>query len=125
MSAKVKTFESLKNIRPHALNKGITARAVQGERMTMAVVDLDPDTVMPEHHHENEQLGFIIAGSLTMTIGGESRELRAGDTYTIPSHVPHHVVVGPEGCTALDVFAPVRADWEKLPRLDPTPGFWP
>jgi quercetin dioxygenase-like cupin family protein len=125
MSAKVKTFESLRDIRPHALNKGITARAVQGERMTMAVVDLDPDTVMPEHHHENEQLGFIVAGSLTMFIGGESRELHPGDTYTVPSHVPHHVVVGSKGCTALDVFAPGRADWEKLPRLDPTPGFWP
>jgi quercetin dioxygenase-like cupin family protein len=125
MSAKVKTFESLRDIPPHALREGITARAVQGERMTMAVVDLDPDTVMPEHHHENEQLGFIIAGSLTMRIGGESRELHPGDTYTIPSHVPHDVVVGPDGCTALDVFAPVRADWEKLPRLDPAPGFWP
>ena len=125
MSAKVKTFESLRDIRPHALNKGITARAVQGERMTMAVVDVDPDTVMPEHHHENEQLGFVVAGSLTMVIGGESRELHPGDTYTVPSHVPHHIVVGPKGCTLLDVFAPVRADWEQLPRLDPSPGFWP
>ena len=125
MSSRVKTFEALRNIRPHVVREGITARAVEGERMTMAVIDLDPNLVMPEHHHENEQLGFIIAGSLTMRIGGEKRELHAGDTYAVPSHVPHDVVVGPEGCTAVDVFAPVRADWAQLKRLEPSPGNWP
>ena len=35
MSAKVKTFESLRDIRPHVLMEGITARAVEGERMTL------------------------------------------------------------------------------------------
>jgi quercetin dioxygenase-like cupin family protein len=125
MSAKVKTFESLRNIRPHALNNGITARAVEGERMTLAVVDLEPNIVMPEHHHENEQLGFIIAGSLTMFIGNEKRDLKAGDTYSVPSHVPHHVAVGPDGCTAVDVFAPVRADWRGMKRLDASDPRWP
>ena len=125
MSAKVKTFEPLRNIKPHVLNNGITARAVEGERMTLAVVDLDPDIVMPEHHHENEQLGFIIAGSLTMWIGGEKRDLKPGDTYAVPSHVPHHVAVGPDGCTVVDAFAPVRADWREMKRLEPSAGNWP
>ena len=125
MSAKVKTFESLRNIRPHALREGITARAVEGERMTMAVVDLAPDAVLPEHHHENEQLGFVIAGALTMTIGAEKRELHAGDTYAIPSHVPHDAVAGPEGATVADVFAPVRADWAELKRTEPANPNWP
>jgi len=125
MSAKVKTFESLRDIRPHALREGITARAVEGERMTMAVVDLEPNIAMPEHHHENEQLGFVIAGSMTMWIGDEKRELHPGDTYAIPSDVPHHVVVGPDGCTVTDVFAPVRADWKKMNRLEPARPNWP
>jgi quercetin dioxygenase-like cupin family protein len=125
MSAKVKTFESLRNIRPHALREGITARAVEGERMTMAVVDLAPDAVLPEHHHENEQLGFVIAGALTMRIGAEKRELQAGDTYAIPSHVPHDAVAGPDGATVADVFAPVRADWAELKRTEPSAGSWP
>jgi quercetin dioxygenase-like cupin family protein len=125
VSAKVKTFESLRNIPPHALREGITARAIEGERMTMAVVDLEPNIVMPEHHHENEQLGFVIAGSMTMRIGDESRELHPGDTYAIPSHVPHGVTVGPDGCTVTDVFAPVRADWHEMKRLEPAKPNWP
>jgi quercetin dioxygenase-like cupin family protein len=120
-----KTFESLRNIRPYMVSEGITARAVEGERMTMAVVELEPNAALPEHHHENEQLGFIIAGVITMTIGGEKRELHAGDTYAIPSHVPHDAVAGPDGCTVTDVFAPLRADWRQLKRSDPSPGRWP
>ena len=101
------------------------ARTLKGERMTLAVVDLEPNSSVPEHSHENEQLGFILQGSMTFTVGGDKRELHAGDTYVIPSEVRHDAVAGPEGCTAVDVFAPVRADWEKLPRPDPSPGRWP
>jgi quercetin dioxygenase-like cupin family protein len=93
--------------------------------MTLASVDLGPNVRVPEHHHENEQLGIVIQGSVTFTIGGESRELGPGETYVIPSHVPHHVVAGPEGCTVFDVFAPIRGDWEKLERPDPFPPDWP
>jgi quercetin dioxygenase-like cupin family protein len=125
MSAKVKTFESLRDIRPHVLREGITARAVEGERMTMAVVELEPNLVMPAHHHENEQLGFIIAGSMVMRIGNEERELHPGDTYSIPSDVSHDVVAGPDGATVVDVFAPVRADWREMKRLDPHAPRWP
>jgi quercetin dioxygenase-like cupin family protein len=125
MSAKVKTFESLRDIRPHVLREGITARAVEGERMTLAVVDLVPNLVMPAHHHENEQLGFIIAGSIVMRIGNEERDLRPGDTYSIPSNVSHDVVAGPDGATVVDVFAPVRADWREMKRLDPHAPRWP
>ena len=122
---KANPFESLNNIRPHQLGQGITARAIESERMTIAVIDLDPGAVLPEHHHENEQLGFVIAGVMTMRIGTEKRELHAGDTYAIPSHVPHDAVAGPDGCTVADVFAPPRADWREIKRLDPVPGRWP
>jgi len=122
---KANPFESLNNIRPHQLGQGITARAIESERMTIAVVDLDPGAVLPEHHHENEQLGFVIAGSITMRIGTDKRELNAGDMYTIPSDVPHDAVAGPEGSTVADVFAPPRADWRDIARLDPVPGRWP
>ena len=120
-----KTFESLRNIRPYALGQGITARAIEADRMTIAVVDLDPGAVLPEHHHENEQLGFVIAGTLTMRVGTEEQALKAGDMYAIPSDVPHDAVAGPEGCVVADVFAPPRADWNNLKRLDPAPGRWP
>ncbi len=118
-------FRSIRDISPQEVAPGLAARAVVGERMTMAVVELGPNAVAPQHHHENEQLGFVIAGTLTFRVGDEERELRAGDTYAIPSHVPHGGVAGPDGCTVADVFAPVRADWEKLERGEPSKPSWP
>jgi len=119
------SFRPLKDMRPIILGEGIAARAVNGERLTIAVVDLEPNAVLPEHRHENEQLGFIVRGSMTMRIGNEVLELHAGDTYAIPSEVEHGAAAGPEGCTAADVFAPVRADWETRERADPRTPDWP
>lgn len=119
------TFTSFASERPYKIWTGAVARAVHGDRITMAAVDLDPNLHVPEHHHENEQLGFVLKGSVTMTIGGEARELRAGEAYTIRSNVPHSAQTGPEGATVVDVFAPIRADWEKAERLEPSRGGWP
>jgi quercetin dioxygenase-like cupin family protein len=124
-SEQTKTYESLRDISPHMLVEGIMARAVEGERLTMAVVELDPNAVSPAHHHENEQLGFVIAGSITMRIGNEERELMPGDTYNIPTHVSHDAVAGPDGATVVDVFVPVREDWKKLGRAQPSAPRWP
>jgi quercetin dioxygenase-like cupin family protein len=124
-SEETKTFESLRNIRPHMLVEGVMARAVEGERLSLAVVELEPNAVSPAHHHDNEQLGFVIAGSIVMRIGTEDQELSSGDTYTIPSNVPHDAVAGPDGATVVDVFAPPREDWKKLERAEPSPGRWP
>ena len=121
----MKTFESISDLQPYQVWQGIVARAVNGERMTLAVVDLEPGAVLPEHHHENEQLGVVLSGKISMRIGSEKNELHPGDTYTIPSHVPHEATVGEEACTVVDVFVPIREDWEKLPRLEPAPGYWP
>ena len=118
-------FLKLHGIRPHVLREGVHARAVTGERMTLAVVDLEPDSAVPEHKHENEQLGFVISGTLTMRIGSEKRELHAGDTYTIPSNVPHEATAGSDGATVVDAFAPLRADWTALKRAEPSAGRWP
>ena len=94
-------------------------------RITFAVVDVEPDQDVPEHHHVNAQLGLVLQGSITMVVDGESRRLVVGDTYVIPSDVPHSASTGPEGATVIDVFTPVREDWEAAERLQPSPGRWP
>jgi quercetin dioxygenase-like cupin family protein len=119
------TFTSFSSERPYKIWAGAVARAVHGDRITMAAVDLDPNLTVPEHKHDNEQLGFVLAGSVTMMIGGEERELHVGDAYRIASNVPHWARSGAKGATVMDVFAPVRADWEKAERLEPSRGGWP
>ena len=123
--SKPDTYANISDLRPYAVWDGVVARVVNGARLTLAAVDLAPNSAVAEHHHENEQVGLVLRGSLTFTIGGAKRQLHAGDTYLIPSHVPHDAVAGPEGCSVVDVFAPVRADWERLERPDPFAPDWP
>jgi quercetin dioxygenase-like cupin family protein len=93
--------------------------------MTFAIVDLGPDTVVDEHQHPNEQMGVVLRGSLRFTVGAETQQLNVGDTYVIPGGVPHHVVAGPEGAVVVDVFSPVREDWNRFSPESARPGMWP
>ena len=101
---------------------GVTAQAVEGERTTLAVVDLEPGSTVPEHRHENEQLGILLRGSMRFRIDGETRDLAAGDTWRILGDVPHSVTAGPEGALAVECFTPARADWAELERLAGRPS---
>jgi quercetin dioxygenase-like cupin family protein len=104
---------------------GVTARLVEGDRMTLAIVEIAPGRRVPEHAHDNEQLGFVIEGSVTFTVGDETRTLGPGGSWCIASNVQHHVDVGPGGAVVAEAYAPIRADWAAIPVDEPTPPNWP
>jgi quercetin dioxygenase-like cupin family protein len=101
---------------------GVTAQAVEGERTTLAIVDLEPGCTVPEHHHDNEQLGILIRGTARFRIGGETRDLVPGETWRILSDTPHEVTAGPEGALVVESFTPARADWAGLERVAGRPA---
>ena len=55
--------------------------------------------------------GVMIQGEFEMTIGDETRLLRAGDAYVIPGGVEHSVKCGDGWALALDIFSPPREDY--------------
>jgi unsaturated pyranuronate lyase len=122
----VGALEDLAALEPIKVWEGVIARSIEGERLNLAVVELEPSSVVPEHSHENEQLGIVLSGSLSFRVGDEVRDLEAGGTYCIPPNVPHEVLrTGSEGAVVLDVFAPARADWRDLERVGNKPPLWP
>src|SRR6185295_962771 len=107
-------FDALGELRPIAIWNGVVARAVHGERVTLAVVELAPSSVVVEHAHENEQLGIVLRGSVRFRVGDEERELGPGETWRIPANTPHEVHTGTDGAAVIDVFGPPRDDWGGL-----------
>ena len=104
----------------------VQARRVEGERITLAIVELAPNAVVPEHRHANEQLGMVISGQMHFTVDGETRDLGPGGTWRILGDRPHDVVAGPEGAVVIDVFTPIRSDWADRVVVDPAPApRWP
>ena len=118
-------FDDVAKIAPQDIWSGVVVRAVHGERLTLGVVELAPNSIVPEHRHENEQLGMVLQGSLTFRVGEETREVGAGGTWNIPSDTPHEVTAGPEGAVVIDLFAPGRADWRKIELAEPRKPIWP
>lgn len=116
----------LADIEPIQIWEGIRARRVEGDRMTLAIVELDPNAVAAEHVHAAEQHGIVLSGEILFRIGDEERLLGPGGTWRILGGVPHGATAGPEGCVVIDVFSPIREDWHALAPLGlSTPPRWP
>ena len=118
-------FRALAEIGPLPIWPGILARVVHGREMTFAVVELEPGAAATLHQHANEQIGIVLRGTMTFQIGDDTRTLVAGDTYEIPSNVPHEATAGAEGAVVIDVFSPIRADWNRFTPEPPRPPRWP
>ncbi|MGH2851602.1 MAG: cupin domain-containing protein [Solirubrobacteraceae bacterium] len=118
-------FDELSSIRPRVVWDGMIARPVHGERLTLAVVELDADMELPEHHHANEQLGLVLQGSVELRVGDETRMLGPGETWRFAPHAPHSGRAGPDGAVVVDAFSPPREDWRELAELDLQPPIWP
>src|SRR5438552_18847938 len=85
-------------------------KVVSGDKAMVAQVFLKKDAVVPEHHHESEQLTYILDGALKFQLEGREVIVRKGEVLRIPSNVPHRAVAL-EDTLNLDVFSPIRADW--------------
>jgi quercetin dioxygenase-like cupin family protein len=103
----------------------VRGRRIQGERLTLAVVELAPNAIVPEHRHEQEQLGMVIKGEVTFTLDGETRRLGPGGTWRCLSFAPHEVTAGPDGAVVLDLFTPIRDDWDDRAIVEGSTPRWP
>src|SRR5688500_5079527 len=79
---RMSAFDDVRELELRPIWDGINARMVNGERLLLGVVELDPGAVAKEHHHEHEQLGMVIRGTVTFRIGDETRVLGPGETWT-------------------------------------------
>jgi quercetin dioxygenase-like cupin family protein len=74
---------------------------------TLVDVVAPPGLVAPLHVHHAEDEGFLVLeGSVTLYIGDEVVEARAGDFANGPRDVPHRFEIGPEGARMLWICTP-------------------
>lgn len=95
---------------------GLRLRAIAGDQMMSCWNRIDPNVSLARHSHPNEQVGVIIEGAVTVTIGDETRRLTQGMAYVVPADVEHDAVTGPEGVLLIESFAPTRQGFIDLAR---------
>lgn len=95
----------------HTIFPGVNISTLAGEQMMLSLVDFEPHAIVQPHSHPHEQMGMLLEGELTFTIGGETRTLHPGEMWRIPGGVVHSAVAGDRPVKALDFFHPVREDY--------------
>lgn len=104
-------MQQIKNLKSKEVVAGITGYYAHGDKHTFGYVEIKKGSVVPEHHHMQEQITYIIEGELDMTIGGQFCPLRPGMYYVIPSNTPHSATALTD-CKVIDTFSPVREDYK-------------
>jgi unsaturated pyranuronate lyase len=95
------------------LKEGLGRRLVSGDKAMVAHVYFDKGIEVPLHHHDNEQITYILEGALQFWFGADEAEtltVHAGEVLVIPSGLPHRAVAL-EDTLDVDLFAPPRQDW--------------
>ena len=65
----------------------------------------------PHKHEAHEQVGYVAGGSFEITVDGQTRIARVGDTYYADKNVLHGVVALEDDSVLIDSFTPSRTDF--------------
>ena len=98
-------------IEPEVCGKGVKRRILAYSKDAMCVENtFETGGVGAMHCHPHTQITYVVSGRFRFTIGGEVREVTAGDTMLKTDGIIH-------GCEALepgvllDIFTPMREDF--------------
>lgn len=91
---------------------GIERRAVWLDQVMITFFVFQPQAVVHEHAHENEQITVVTRGALEFKLGDETHILRAGDGVCIPKNVPHSAITLDDITEAYDAWSPPRSEYK-------------
>jgi quercetin dioxygenase-like cupin family protein len=87
--------------------EGVRGWLLTGDGKQVVFFDIQAGAEVPPHSH-CAQWGMVVEGSMTLTIGGDTREYKSGDWYVIPEGVTHAAKVTSR-MSVIDIFdAPDR-----------------
>ncbi len=91
--------------------KGVELKTlVFGEKTLFTEFHLDAGNTLPMHAHAEEQTGYLVSGSILLTIGDETFSAGPGDSWCILGNVEHGAQILLDS-VAIEVFSPVRKDY--------------
>jgi quercetin dioxygenase-like cupin family protein len=103
-------YQTWESVPLEVMSDMISRKVISGDKAMVAQVFLKKGAVVPEHHHESEQITYILEGALKFEIEGKEIVVHKGEVLSIPSNVPHRAVAM-EDTLDLDIFSPIRVDW--------------
>ena len=85
----------------------VSLKTVDGTNITLLNCKFEKGCIIPNHHHESEQITIIVKGCLKGTMNGKEYTVCSGEGIVIPPNLPHEWVAL-EDTISLEVFSPLR-----------------
>jgi quercetin dioxygenase-like cupin family protein len=105
------TFAEFSEITPTTPEPGLIRRVgAYNEKLFLAEHRMAKGWVGQRHSHPHEQIVYVVRGHLRVTIGQETFDVRAGDSFVVRGGVEHQASA-PEESLVIDVFTPRRDDY--------------
>ncbi len=102
---------NIAEIPPINLVAGYDAHFIHTANATYSHVRVKLGHILPLHAHIHEQVSYVLEGEFELTVEGVAHRLKPGQTFVIPSNIPHSGI-GITDCFILDIFTPVREDYK-------------
>jgi len=103
-------FRTFNGVEPFPIFDGVGLQAIAGDQVFLGRVTYVPGTTVARHSHEHtEQVMLIVDGSVTMTIGDRTQEMRTGDVCVVNRGVEHELHSA-DGVTFIEALGPVPLD---------------
>ena len=99
------------DIAPTPLGGGVERSVLAYDDQLMAVeVSFETGAEGAPHTHPHTQMSYVLSGSFSYSVEGESAVLDPGDSVVVPAGLSHGTVCLEKG-VLLDVFTPRRDDF--------------
>jgi enamine deaminase RidA (YjgF/YER057c/UK114 family)/quercetin dioxygenase-like cupin family protein len=116
------TARRTREARPAKISRAVATNAFNPEPgLKRHILANNPELMLVEHHaekgwvgtrhsHPHHQLVYVVSGHLSVDCGGQTFEVRAGDSFVVDGGVEHQARAL-EPSVVLDVFTPTRQDY--------------
>ena len=85
---------------------------VWGPRTMLAEIRMKAGTVVSPHYHPHvEEVAYVAAGRVQISVKGQPFILQAGDAFMVPPGIEHSNTVL-EDAVIIDCFSPPREEWK-------------
>jgi unsaturated pyranuronate lyase len=97
--------------RPVEQVPGLTRRVIgYTDKMMICEFRAQAGAVVPLHSHPHEQVGYVVSGTVEVTINGALHTCNAGDGYSVPGDVKHGSTFSVD-TIFVECFSPPREEY--------------
>lgn len=95
------------------LSPGAWSQLFNNKGAQASFLFMDPNSQFDYHNHPEEQLMIVLGGATEEFIMDQKVPMKKGDILYLPGQMVHGGINSPQGCEVLDVFFPVRPDYQE------------